>query len=59
MEGEFVHAPENLHNGWGRVEANFGYRFVSPDIARKYGLFLPAYEGIDQVVEVDVNGQEL
>ncbi|RDW66906.1 NAD(P)H-hydrate epimerase [Coleophoma crateriformis] len=30
-----------------------GGRFVSPDIAKKYNLELPAYEGIDQVVEVE------
>ena len=34
-------------------------RFVSPDIAEKYDLFLPAYEGIDQVVEVGSNGEKL
>lgn len=31
-------------------------RFVSPDIKAKYGLELPEYEGIDQVVEVDGDG---
>jgi len=36
-----------------------GGRFVSPDIAEKYDLFLPAYEGIDQVVEVGSNGEKL
>ncbi|TDZ29618.1 NAD(P)H-hydrate epimerase [Colletotrichum spinosum] len=34
-------------------------RFVSPGIAEKYNLDLPPYEGIDQVVEVDKNGQKL
>lgn len=29
-----------------------GGRFVSPGIAEKYGLELPEYPGIDQVVEV-------
>ncbi|KAF5512054.1 NAD(P)H-hydrate epimerase [Colletotrichum aenigma] len=33
--------------------------FVSPGIAEKYNLDLPQYEGIDQVVEVDNNGQKL
>jgi len=33
-----------------------GGRFVSPDIARKYDLDLPAYPGIDQIVEVDMDG---
>ncbi|ROT41076.1 YjeF N-terminal domain-like protein [Sodiomyces alkalinus F11] len=36
-----------------------GGRFVSPKIARQYDLDLPQYEGIDQVVEVDHNGQKL
>lgn len=34
-------------------------RFVSPAIAKKYNLDLPPYEGIDQIVEVDSNGQKL
>ncbi|KAK1700852.1 YjeF N-terminal domain-containing protein [Colletotrichum godetiae] len=36
-----------------------GSRFVSPGIAEKYNLEIPQYEGIDQVVEVDNNGQKL
>ncbi|KAL2062188.1 hypothetical protein VTL71DRAFT_6454 [Oculimacula yallundae] len=36
-----------------------GGRFVSPDIKKKYDLDLPDYEGIDQVVEVGINGQKL
>jgi NAD(P)H-hydrate epimerase len=32
---------------------------VSPDIAEKYDLDLPEYEGIDQIVEVGRNGQKL
>lgn len=36
-----------------------GGRFVSPDIKEKYGLELPEYEGIDQVVEVGRNGEKL
>lgn len=37
-----------------------GGRFVAPYICEKYGLELPAYEGVDQVVEVDVKtGQKL
>ncbi|KAK1987696.1 YjeF N-terminal domain-containing protein [Colletotrichum cereale] len=36
-----------------------GSRFVSPGIAEKYNLDIPLYEGIDQVVEVDNNGQKL
>lgn len=34
-------------------------RFVSPSIAQKYDFEVPQYEGIDQVVEVDANGQKL
>ena len=37
----------------------FEFRFVSPDIAEKYDLYLPAYESIDQVVEVGSNGEKL
>ncbi|KAK3372620.1 YjeF N-terminal domain-containing protein [Podospora didyma] len=36
-----------------------GGRFVTPAIAKKYDFDLPAYEGIDQVVEVGPNGQKL
>ncbi|TVY45622.1 NAD(P)H-hydrate epimerase, partial [Lachnellula subtilissima] len=36
-----------------------GGRFVSPDIAQKYDLDLPEYEGIDQIVEVGSSGQKL
>ncbi|PGH13526.1 YjeF family domain-containing protein [Polytolypa hystricis UAMH7299] len=33
-----------------------GGRFLTGSIAEKYGLELPEYPGIDQIVEVDVNG---
>ncbi|KAF2456921.1 meiotically up-regulated gene 182 protein [Lineolata rhizophorae] len=36
-----------------------GGRFLSPAMAEKYGLDLPPYEGIDQIVEVPVEGQKL
>ncbi|OAA60675.1 YjeF-related protein [Cordyceps fumosorosea ARSEF 2679] len=36
-----------------------GGRFVSPAIAEKYNLQVPEYEGVDQVVEVDVTGEKL
>jgi NAD(P)H-hydrate epimerase len=36
-----------------------GGRFVSPDVKEKYGLELPEYEGIDQIVEVGRNGEKL
>lgn len=34
-------------------------RFVSPGIEKKYDLYLPAYDGIEQVVEVGSNGEKL
>ncbi|KAF6821122.1 ai-bp family protein [Colletotrichum plurivorum] len=43
----------------GKDSADLGSRFVSPGIAEKYNLDLPQYEGIDQVVEVDISGQKL
>lgn len=36
-----------------------GGRFISPEIQKTYDLDLPAYEGIDQIVEIDQNGQKL
>lgn len=37
-----------------------GGRFVAPYICEKYGLELPEYEGVDQIVEVDAKtGQKL
>lgn len=33
--------------------------FVAPSIADKYDFDVPPYEGIDQVVEVGLNGQKL
>ncbi|KAH7376980.1 YjeF N-terminal domain-containing protein [Plectosphaerella cucumerina] len=36
-----------------------GGRFVSPTVAEKYNLDTIPYKGIDQVVEVDKNGQRL
>lgn len=34
-------------------------RFVSPDIKEKYDIDLPEYPGIDQVIEVGINGEKL
>jgi len=34
-------------------------RFVSPDIKEKYDVDLPEYLGIDQVVEVGINGEKV
>ncbi|MCJ1307756.1 hypothetical protein MMC25_001404 [Agyrium rufum] len=36
-----------------------GGRFLPPEVAEKYGLDLPAYVGIDQIVEVDESGSRL
>jgi NAD(P)H-hydrate epimerase len=36
-----------------------GGRFLSPEMADKYNLDIPAYEGLDQVVEVPVEGGKL
>jgi NAD(P)H-hydrate epimerase len=36
-----------------------GGRFLSNDMAEKYGLDVPKYEGLDQVVEVPVEGKKL
>ncbi|QSZ37002.1 hypothetical protein DSL72_009094 [Monilinia vaccinii-corymbosi] len=35
-----------------------GGRFVTPEIAEKYNLQLPAYEGIDQIVEMPMEEEE-
>lgn len=36
-----------------------GGRFLSPEMAEKYELDIPKYEGLDQVVEVPVEGSKL
>ncbi|MCJ1399358.1 hypothetical protein MMC11_002560 [Xylographa trunciseda] len=36
-----------------------GGRFLPPSVAEKYGLEMPAYQGVDQIVEVDQNGHRL
>jgi NAD(P)H-hydrate epimerase len=36
-----------------------GGRFLSPEMAEKYGLDIPKYEGLGQVVEVSVEGGKL
>lgn len=36
-----------------------GGRFLSPEMAEKYGLDVPKYEGLDQVVEVPAEGGKL
>ena len=37
---------------WFKGRHFIGGRFLSPEMAEKYGLDLPAYEGLDQIVEV-------
>jgi len=51
-------APKTLVK-WFTGRHFIGGRFVGPDIKEKYGLELPEYEGIDQVVEVGQNGEKL
>jgi len=51
-------APKPLVS-WFRGRHFVGGRFVSPDIAKKYDLDLPVYPGVDQIVEIDKNGQRL
>ena len=34
-------------------------RFVTPEIQKKYDLDIPDYQGVDQVVEIDADGQKL
>ncbi|KAL3418948.1 ai-bp family protein [Phlyctema vagabunda] len=44
---------------WFKGRHFVGGRFLSPDIAKKYDLDLPAYEGFDQVVEVSSLDEKL
>ncbi|CAI6308679.1 unnamed protein product [Periconia digitata] len=43
---------------WFKGRHFVGGRFLSEEMAGKYGLDVPKYEGLDQVVEVDVDGDE-
>ena len=36
-----------------------GGRFLPPELAEKFGLDVPPYDGVEQVVEVDKNGHKL
>ncbi|KIX09489.1 YjeF family domain-containing protein [Rhinocladiella mackenziei CBS 650.93] len=41
---------------WFKGERHFiGGRFLSEDVAKKYGLEAPGYEGVDQIAEVPVD----
>ncbi|KAI9702540.1 MAG: hypothetical protein M1836_001020 [Candelina mexicana] len=42
---------------WFKGRHFVGGRFVTPQIATKYDLDVPRYEGVDQVVEIDVERQ--
>jgi NAD(P)H-hydrate epimerase len=42
---------------WFRGRHFLGGRFLTPFIVEKYGLDLPEYPGIDQIVEADVGGE--
>ncbi|KAL1630384.1 hypothetical protein SLS56_004911 [Neofusicoccum ribis] len=44
---------------WFNGRHFLGGRFLSSAMAEKYGLDIPPYEGLDQVVEVPVEGQKL
>ncbi|OCL10722.1 meiotically up-regulated gene 182 protein [Glonium stellatum] len=44
---------------WFKGRHFIGGRFLSPEMAEKYGLDLPSYGGIEQIVEVGAEGQKL
>jgi NAD(P)H-hydrate epimerase len=44
---------------WFKGTHFIGGRFLSPSVAKKYGLDIPKYEGLDQVVEVPVETGKL
>jgi NAD(P)H-hydrate epimerase len=44
---------------WFKGRHFLGGRFLSPEVAEKYELDVPKYEGLDQVVEVPVEGGKL
>ncbi|KAK7190618.1 hypothetical protein DPSP01_007273 [Paraphaeosphaeria sporulosa] len=44
---------------WFKGRHFLGGRFLGPEVAEKYGLDVPKYEGLDQVVEVPVEGGKL
>jgi NAD(P)H-hydrate epimerase len=44
---------------WFKGRHFVGGRFLSEEMAGKYGLDVPEYEGLDQVVEVPVEGGKL
>lgn len=44
---------------WFKGRHFVGGRFLGPEVAKKYDLDLPKYEGLDQVAEVSVEGVRL
>jgi NAD(P)H-hydrate epimerase len=44
---------------WFKGRHFVGGRFVSEEIAEKYGFDIPPYKGSDQVVEVPLGGEKL
>ena len=44
---------------WFKGTHFIGGRFLSPSVAERYGLDIPKYEGLDQVVEVPVESGKL
>lgn len=44
---------------WFKGRHFLGGRFLSPAMAEKYGLDIPDYEGLDQVVEVSAGSEKL
>jgi len=44
---------------WFKGRHFLGGRFLTEEMAEKYGLDIPPYQDIDQVAEVDVQGQKL
>ena len=44
---------------WFKGRHFVGGRFLGSEVAEKYGLDVPAYQGLDQVVEVPVDGMKL
>ncbi|KAI9783308.1 MAG: hypothetical protein M1816_001440 [Peltula sp. TS41687] len=44
---------------WFKGRHFVGGRFLTPQIAQKYDLDVPAYEGIDQILELETDGEKL
>ncbi|KAJ4299626.1 hypothetical protein N0V90_004872 [Kalmusia sp. IMI 367209] len=44
---------------WFKGRHFLGGRFLSPEMAEKYELDIPSYEGLDQVVEVPIQSEKL